>query len=361
MPKIRANPSGHLYFCGMSASVEISLNDKHLRLWGIPVSVTVLLSVQMLFYFPNRWDLWWRYMVISLVYTSLLWEAARWLLVRIRRRYPRLDQTKARARTIFVTFACLVAIGQWIVVYLVKILGLYPTGSVSLWVTWVINFSSSLFFVALIGGIYEAQFFFAHYKQALQKAEHLQKQQAKQRLETLKNRVNPHFLFNALTTLSALIGEDAPRAERFVNELSKVYRYLLRAGRESVALLRDELAFVEAYVFLLRTRFEEGAFSMTLPPEDSLRSFDRSRYLPALSLQHALDYLVRTQHAPLHLHMTLDEAGVTLSCADQPKSLSFDLPALDRGPLEHHGAVVGRAEGTLTIKIPFTPLPIATT
>lgn len=358
MPEIRANPDRHRYFCGMSASVEISLNDKHLRLWGIPVSVTVLLSVQMLFYFPNRWDLWWRYMAISLVYTSLLWEVARWFLVRIRRRYPRLDQTKARARAIFFTFACLVGIGQWCVIGLIKLLDLYPASSAPLWVTWVINFMSSLFFVALVGGIYEAQFFFAHYKQALQKAEHLKKQQAKQRLETLKNRVNPHFLFNALTTLSALIGEDAPRAEQFVNELSKVYRYLLRAGRESVALLRDELAFMDAYVFLLKNRFEEGAFSIVLPPEGSLRSFDPPRYLPALSMQHALDYLVRTQHAPLHIHVALDRAGVALSCADRPKSLAFDLSELDRGPLEHHGAVVDRVGEILTVKIPFIPSPV---
>lgn len=113
-----------------------------------------------------------------------------------------------------------------------------------------------------LSSIYEAIYFFDQYKIARQKAEQLQTNQAQQKLDALKSRVNPHFLFNSLTTLSALIGEDPRRAEQFVDELSKVYRYLLRAGRQPLATLAEELQFAQSYSFLLKNRFEAGAFTV---------------------------------------------------------------------------------------------------
>jgi len=91
-------------------------------------------------------------------------------------------------------------------------------------------------------------FIFSQYKLAIQKAELLKRQQAQKKLDALKSRVNPHFLFNSLTTPSALISEDTRLAEQFVDELSKVYRYLQRAGRQPEASLNDEPQFAKSYV-----------------------------------------------------------------------------------------------------------------
>lgn len=336
-----------------NATAEV-LQDKHLRLWGIPLSVAGLLFSQMPIFFPGRWDLLWKYMVISIPYATLIWEASRWFLIRLRRRYPALEQTRERAIGILLTFGLVAAIGQMLITGAVMALKLEAPMWVSPLQTWLTNFACSLFFIVVIGGLYEAKYFFGQYKDALQKAEHLKKQQAQQQLDTLKSRVNPHFLFNSLTTLSALIGEDAPSAERFVDELAKVYRYLLRAGRQPMATLGEELQFADAYLFLLKTRFEDGAFSLHVHRQSGGHGVPTEMHLPALALQNALDYLVRTQNTPLRICVEVLANNLLITCENRPKTLAFDVPDNDWAHLENNGAARDVHADQLQISIPFT-------
>ncbi|HLP93856.1 MAG TPA: histidine kinase [Saprospiraceae bacterium] len=326
------------------------LDDKHLRLWGIPISVIALLMSQMPIYFPGRYDLLWKYILISVIYTGLLWELSRWVLIRIRRRLPQLEQTRRRILTMLGVFTVLVGIGQAVITGVIVALNLEAPSWISAQHTWLINFGASLFFVMLLAGIYEAKYFFAQYRTAVQKTEHLKTRQTQQKLEALKHRVNPHFLFNALTTLSALIGEDAPAAERFVDELSKVYRYLLRAGRQPEVSLGEELQFAESYGFLLKNRFSEQAFSLQLPV---LSAAEAGLTLPALTLQNAIDYLVRTQNTPLYLQITLRQPALVISCLNRPKTLSVEVADQDWRHLQAHGVKVEPSGSQLSLIIPF--------
>lgn len=76
-------------------------------------------------------------------------------------------------------------------------------------------------------------------------------------LRALKSQVNPHFLFNSLNSLRALIDEDAPRARESVTRLSNMLRYSLSAGQQETVLLEDELRVVEDYLALEQIRHEE--------------------------------------------------------------------------------------------------------
>jgi len=303
------------------------LNDKWFRIAGIPLSVVMLLLAEMPFFFPGRWDLLWKYTVVSIVFTGLIWENARHFLIYVRRRLPGLENTQRRVLTIFAGFLVIIAIGQALLLLFIEWLAIAP-GHVLTWKAWFINFLLSLFSVIVIASIYEAIYFFGYYKITLQRTEHLKKEQAQKHLEALKNRVNPHFLFNSLTTLSALIGEDGPRAERFVDELSKVYRYLLRANRQRYLPLADELVFLQSYTFLLETR---------LGPAFEVRSSVEPRFfeckLPPLTLQNLLDYLVRTQtiapEKPLTAEISANENGLTLICPHQPKTVWIDSGNMD--------------------------------
>ncbi len=344
----------------MSKNPTTSLNDRHLRLWGIPISVIAVLLAQMPFYFPGRWDLFWRYAFISIIFIGFMWEIARRVVLWVRQRFPGLTQTRHRIAWQFWIFFVQVGIGQWLLTKMILGLGLHwPGTNEPFWKVWLVNFGSSLLFIILIVGIYEAIYFFGQYKSTLQKAESLKKQQAQQRLDALKTRVNPHFLFNSLTTLSALIGEDAPKAERFVDELSKVYRYLLRAGRHPVVTLGEELQFAESYAFLLKNRFEDGAFDVKTNSGGDFKSppeLQDYKHLPVLSLQNSIDYLVRTQNLPLHIEIRLLENHIEITCAHRPKNLSFDTPDNDWRQLEAVGARLETgAAGQLTIFLPFTP------
>ena len=345
-----------LYLPTMSNVSAITLNDLYLRLLGNPVSVIVVMLAQMPFFYPGDWDYFWKATTIGILFTGIMWEIGRQIILHGRRRFPGLHQTKKRVFWIFSWVMVQYTIGQGVVTQVYFSTGLNVDKSLSFVETWFLYLCTTVLFIVVIMGIYEAIYFFSQYKIALQKAEHLKKQQARSSLDLLKNRVNPHFLFNSLTTLSALIGEDALLAERFVDELSKVYRYLLRAGRQPTVTLNEELQFVDSYVFLLKNRFEEGAFSFSIQPGAHLKLRpDFNQTLPALSLQNALDYLVRTQNLPLKIEVNMFDQHLSISCDHQPKSISFDLPDNDWQHLENNGAKQALQSGQLVIRIPFTP------
>ena len=76
-------------------------------------------------------------------------------------------------------------------------------------------------------------------------------------LRALKSQVNPHFLFNSLNSLRALIDEDAPRARESVTRLANMLRYSLQSGQQETVPFEDELRIVEDYLALEQIRHED--------------------------------------------------------------------------------------------------------
>jgi LytS/YehU family sensor histidine kinase len=96
----------------------------------------------------------------------------------------------------------------------------------------------------------------------------------------LKSQINPHVLFNSLNSLSGLIQEDTDQAEKFLDEMSKVYRYMLRNEEEPLVPLQTELQFIQSYFSLLKARYNEAiAYEIDLWQEDL------EKQVPPLSLQ----------------------------------------------------------------------------
>lgn len=87
-------------------------------------------------------------------------------------------------------------------------------------------------------------------------AEQLMKENALAQFEALKNQVSPHFLFNSLSILSSLVHVDADLSEKFIDQLSKAYRYILEQKDNETVSLKTELDFLNSYAFLLKIRFE---------------------------------------------------------------------------------------------------------
>ncbi|RYU93640.1 hypothetical protein EWM59_21140 [Emticicia agri] len=88
------------------------------------------------------------------------------------------------------------------------------------------------------------------------KTEQLEKEAVLAQFAALKSQVNPHFLFNSLSILNSLIYEDVNLSGKFVQQLSKAYRYILEQRDQELILLKTELDFIESYTFLLKIRFE---------------------------------------------------------------------------------------------------------
>ena len=77
-------------------------------------------------------------------------------------------------------------------------------------------------------------------------------------LNSLKNQLNPHFLFNSLNTLSWLINEDKAKSQRYLQKLSQVLRYSLTMQEQSLVTLKEEMDLVDSYIFLLQMRFGDN-------------------------------------------------------------------------------------------------------
>jgi len=115
--------------------------------------------------------------------------------------------------------------------------------------TLLISFIISLIFTA-------TGFFFA-WKNALLQTEKLKLEMLTYKYESLRNQINPHFLFNSLNVLSDLVYDDQAMAVKFIRQLSDLFRYVLDSRDKELVPLKDELAFIRSYVFLLKTRYEE--------------------------------------------------------------------------------------------------------
>jgi two-component system, LytTR family, sensor kinase len=110
----------------------------------------------------------------------------------------------------------------------------------------------------LLIAVLEAFQYFRRHQFTLYKAERLQKENAQIQLQLLKNQLNPHFLFNSLNVLSALIQKDKGRSQAFIDEFSSIYRYILEVIDKPVVELKDEINFAKSYLYLQQIRFEEA-------------------------------------------------------------------------------------------------------
>ena len=94
-------------------------------------------------------------------------------------------------------------------------------------------------------------------KLALETAQ-LEKERSMMRYHHLKNQVNPHFLFNTLTSLDGLIQVNPNLASDFIRHLSKVYRYVLEHKENEVVSMETEVNFIQHYISLLQIRYKEA-------------------------------------------------------------------------------------------------------
>lgn len=138
--------------------------------------------------------------------------------------------------------------------------------------------------------------------------EKLQQQMASVQMMALQAQLNPHFLFNSLNSLSSLIADEPAKAERFVDEMSSVYRYLLRTNDYELTTLQTELAFIDSYYHLLKTRYGQG-----IDLDKRIDEVFLMYKLPPLTLQllveNAVKHNVVSADQPLRIHLSTDDRG----------------------------------------------------
>lgn len=161
------------------------------------------------------------------------------------------------------------------------------------------------------------------WKESLSETERLKNAYQRSRLLGLKGQINPHFLFNCFNTLSGLIHEDGEEAEVFLEEMTKVHRYLLRGDDELLVPLEEELRFARSYLYLAQVRFGQGidatinvqgtAVKRWLPPLSMHVILENIIYTNAINKNNPLTIYIKDEAGKLQVHHTIHEKAMSES------------------------------------------------
>lgn len=130
--------------------------------------------------------------------------------------------------------------------------------------------------------------FFKNWKESLIQIEQYKTENMRAQLQNLKNQINPHFVFNNMSVLSSLVYKDQDKAVDFINQLAKVYRYLLDNHANELVDLKTELNFIHSYIFLLQIRFDKNIrFNIEVPETYHTLS------IPPMSIQMLIENAIK--------------------------------------------------------------------
>ncbi len=193
-------------------------------------------------------------------------------------------------------------------------------------VTWttqnrISNIIVSLVITFIISLIMHARGFLLNWRKLELDAEKMKNEKLSSQYESLKNQVNPHFLFNSFNALTELIYHDQELAARFVKQLSIVYRYVLEHQDKEVVNLKEELDFVKSYLFLEKIRYSDNLIVKYEINENN------NVQVPPLSLQmlveNAIKHNIISREEPLMI--TIKDEGedyIVISNNLQKKSIN---------------------------------------
>ena len=146
----------------------------------------------------------------------------------------------------------------------------------------------------------------------------IEKEKAQYQFMTLKNQVNPHFLFNSLNTLASLAYTDANKTNFFAKKLSSVYRYFLTTSEKPSVTLAEEMTFVETYFQLEKLRFGESLqLRIRIPAEAQGKSVIPTSI--QMLVENAIKHNINTEQSPLVIEITSSGNTITVSNNYQPR------------------------------------------
>ncbi|WMN13098.1 histidine kinase [Marivirga salinae] len=166
--------------------------------------------------------------------------------------------------------------------------------------------------------VFIARSWLYEWRNAAIEAEQLRTEKLAGQYQSLKNQLNPHFLFNSLNVLTNLVYENADKSASFIQQLSKIYRYVLDVQQEELVSLADEIGFAQNYLRLQKIRFEDNLiFDIKTEKIDHF-------YLPPLSLQllleNAIKHNIASMEQPLTIKIYQKEDILVVSNNFQPKN-----------------------------------------
>jgi two-component system, LytTR family, sensor kinase len=235
----------------------------------------------------------------SVARAAILWYGSEFIVSFITTRIPIFEYPARNLGALFLCLAVLVMITETLDIRVQeRIMGAALSKDHRL--TYYITALLITFFITTF---YGAVFFFLQWKNNLLKNEKLERATIEARYNSLKNQVNPHFLFNSLNTLLTMVDEHSQPAH-YIRSMAGFLRYILKAEEKEVVLLRDELQFTLDYAFMQQSRFGGNLIIQMDVPEQFYHYS-----VPPLSLQMLLENAIKhniiSQEKPLSVYISV--------------------------------------------------------
>lgn len=278
------------------------LNDTWIRLLG-PVGLYVFVSLffRLDLYLKLPLDTFLVNVTVAVISGIICWNLARWIILEIQQGYPGLANTRQRLLWLLAALPILVGFA-WFLRHFVRFLieGKFQYFSTAVELSR--NIGIQIFYHFIYFALYEGWYILQEWQRETVETSTLEKVSLQSQLTSLQHQVNPHFLFNSLNSLSALISDSPAQADAFLGELTAVFRYLLQASEQHLVPLRDEMTFIRSYFHLLQTRYQTG-----LILDLSIDTSAEQGLIPPLTLQvlveNAVRYNVILPAQPLHIRI----------------------------------------------------------
>ncbi len=280
-------------------------NDTQLRIFG-----PIVLFFIGTFFFRLNWyfELHTKDLLLSdaigLTAGYICWESTRFVIRILQKQYPGYENTRTRFIWLLIAFPFFVLYAIYVRSTIRGPLGFIKPLALP---QYIYTMGIQIFYNSVYIIVNEGFYVLKEWQKNHAAREALKKAGLQTQLDSLKSQINPHFLFNSLNALTALIGENSAKAEAFVDEISSVYRYLLRNNEQGQGLisLAEELNFIESYFHLLKTRYGDG-IQLRM---DGLKAYHEYR-LPPLTMQVLVENAVKHNailtDSPLMIDILID-------------------------------------------------------
>ncbi|MBL7729413.1 MAG: histidine kinase [Dinghuibacter sp.] len=295
---------------------RITISDTWLRVAGIGLMSANSIVNSIPSFYAKSWFAIVKHLLVSVVTIVLLWEVSRFIIIYSRKKLGT-DQNNRRR---LIESVALTTLSTFFILGVVIWLNEKPSAG-RVHIAIISLLVSSLILACFFMGIFEAIYYFNKLNLVEKEKKELERINLQGQFDSLKGQVNPHFLFNSLNSLRQLVLKDPQKAAHYVEEMSDVYRYLLRNNDGELTALRNELGFIQSYCHLLKTRFDEGLQVQFNVPDRWL-----SWQLPPLTLQMLIENCVKHNiisiSQPLHINVTVNEKGQLLVSNNLQKKLN---------------------------------------
>lgn len=216
-----------------------------------------------------------------------------------------------------------------------------------------------IIFAFLLNTIYESFYLFLQLSQKAIETEHYKNESIEAQYKNLTSRLNPHFLFNSLNTLTTIVEEDPKKAVDYIRELSVVYRHVLNSQKAAWSDLTAEIKFTKSYISLLKMRFEEN-LKISLDICESHLNYHILSMTIQLLIENAVKHNEISDSHPLEIKIFCEEEKLVVTNNKQKRNI---MPSTTKIGLQNiserykflvnKDVIVEDKKDTFTVKIPL--------